>query len=58
VNLIGNTTTKQGLRVEAELDTNAYKTGIKISNEELARVRRERASFHGEWNYTIAPRVG
>jgi hypothetical protein len=58
VNLIGNTTTKTGLRIEAELDTNAYKTGIKISNEELARVRLEKASFHGEWNYTITPRVG
>ncbi len=36
VNLIGNTTTKAGLRIEAELDTNADKTGIKISKEELA----------------------
>ena len=58
VNLIGNTTTRTGLRIEAELDTNAYKTGIKISNEELARVQLEKASFHGEWNYTITPRVG
>jgi hypothetical protein len=56
VNLIGHTTTKAGLRIEAELDTNAYKTGIKISNEELAGVQLEKASFHGEWNYTIAPR--
>jgi Rhodopirellula transposase DDE domain len=57
VNLIGNTTTKAGLRIEAELDTNAYKTGIKVSDEELAEVRLEKASFHGEWNYTIAPRA-
>jgi hypothetical protein len=57
VNLIGNTTTKTGLRIEAELNTNAYKTGIKISDEELARVQLEKASFHGEWNYTITPRV-
>jgi hypothetical protein len=57
VNLIGNTTTKAGLRIEAELDTNAYKTGIKISKEELAGVQLEKASFHGEWNYTIAPRA-
>jgi hypothetical protein len=56
VNLIGNTTTKAGLRIEAELDTNPYKTGIKISKEELAEVRLEKATFHGEWNYTIAPR--
>ena len=58
VNLIGHTTTKEGLRIEAELDTKAYKTGLKISNEELARVQLEKASFHGEWNYTITPRVG
>jgi Rhodopirellula transposase DDE domain len=57
VNLIANATTKTGLRIEAELNTNAYKTGIKISNEELARVQLEKASFHGEWNYTITPRV-
>jgi hypothetical protein len=56
VNLIGNTTTKAGLWIEAKLDTNAYKTGIKVSDEELAEVQLEKASFHGEWNYTIAPR--
>jgi hypothetical protein len=58
VNLIGHTTTKTGLRIEAELDTKIYKTGLKISNEEFAKVRLEKASFHGEWNYTIAPREG
>jgi hypothetical protein len=58
VNLIGHTTTKTGLRIEAELDTKTYKTGLKISNEEFAKVRLEKASFHGEWNYTIAPREG
>jgi Rhodopirellula transposase DDE domain len=40
------------------LDTKTYKTGLKISNEEFAKVRLEKASFHGEWNYTIAPREG
>jgi Rhodopirellula transposase DDE domain len=55
VNLIGNTTTKAGLQIQAELDTNAYRTGIKVSAEELAAVRLEKAPFHGEWNYTITP---
>jgi hypothetical protein len=55
VNLIGHTTTKTGLRIQAELDANTYRTGIKVSDEELAAVRLEKASFHGEWNYTIAP---
>jgi hypothetical protein len=56
VNLIGHTTTKTGLRIEAELDANSYRTGIKVSDEELAAIQLEKAAFHGEWNYTIAPR--
>ena len=56
VNLIGNTTTETGLRIEAELDTDVYRTGIKVSDEEFAEVQLQKASFHGEWNYTIAPR--
>jgi hypothetical protein len=38
------------------LDEKAYETGIKVSDEELARVRCTREKFHGEWNYTIRPR--
>jgi hypothetical protein len=56
VNLIGHTTTKAGLRIEAEMDANAYRTGIKVSDEELAAIHLEKAAFHGEWNYTITPR--
>jgi len=56
VNLIGNTTTTTGLRIRAEMDTNAYRLGIKVSDKELAEVQLEKASFHGEWNYTIAPK--
>jgi len=55
VNLIGSTTTKAGLTVRAALDTSHYETGIKVSDEELARVRQVPAKFHGEWNYTIRP---
>jgi hypothetical protein len=56
VNLIGNTTTTTGLTVRAALDTRHYDTGIKVSDEELARVNCTPAQFHGEWNYTIRPR--
>lgn len=56
VNLIGNTKTRTGLRVQAELDTNSYPTGIEVSDEELAAVKIKRAHFHGDWNYTIMPR--
>jgi Rhodopirellula transposase DDE domain len=56
VNLIGNTKTKAGLHIQAELDPNAYETGIVVSDEELAAVWIEKNTFHGEWNYTISPK--
>jgi hypothetical protein len=56
VSLIGKTTTEAGLRVEAELDTTDYPTGITVTDEELAALKLKRAAFHGEWNYTISPR--
>jgi hypothetical protein len=57
VNLIANTTTATGLQIRAELDTNRYPTGLKVTDEELARIRIERAAFHGDWNYVIVPRA-
>lgn len=56
VELIGNTTTRQGLQIQAALDPQSYPTGIKVTDEELAAVQLEPALFHGEWNYTIRPR--
>jgi hypothetical protein len=56
VNLIAGTTTETGLVVRAALDTTAYPRGIKVSDEELAQVKLTPAKFHGEWNYSIAPR--
>jgi hypothetical protein len=56
VNLIANTTTETGLTVRAAVDTNAYETGIEVSDEQLAAVKLTPAKFHGEWNYTIRPR--
>ena len=55
VNLIGHVRTASGLRIKAELDTNRYPMGIKVSDAVLASVRLERAEFHGDWNYTILP---
>jgi hypothetical protein len=54
VNLIGATTTKAGLSIDAALDTNNYTKGIHVSDEELGAVNLKKAEFHGEWNYTIA----
>lgn len=55
VSLIASTTTTTGLIVRAALDTGHYETGIKVSDDELAKVRIIKAEFHGEWNYSIAP---
>lgn len=57
VSLIAHTTSQAGLVVKAALDTGHYETGIVVSDEELARVRITPAKFHGEWNYTIRPKV-
>ena len=57
VNLIANTTTDKGLKIQAELDTGCYPTGIKVTDQELQDVALEPAAFHGEWNYTITPRT-
>ena len=56
VNLIANTTTRTGLLVKAALDTNRYPTKIKVSDEQLGRLRLKRHDFHGDWNYTLSPR--
>jgi transposase len=55
VNSIGCVRTREGLRIEAELDTNSYPKGIKVSDEEMAGLNLQRAKFHGDWNYTILP---
>jgi hypothetical protein len=57
VELIGATTTRNGLRVHAETDTNTYPTGIKVPDAEMAAIRPQIKphKFHGEWNYTMDP---
>jgi hypothetical protein len=55
VNLIANTRTEKGLTIEAELDDAFYSTGIKIPDEEMAKLAISRDEFHGDWNYSISP---
>jgi hypothetical protein len=31
-------------------------TGIEVTDAELAALNVQPTAFHGEWNYTIAPR--
>ena len=56
VQLIASTTTQTGLTVQCQLDENAYEKGTKVSDAQIASLNITQADFHGEWNYTIAPR--
>jgi transposase len=56
VDLIAATSTKTGLKVRAQIDSNRYPPGLKISDQEVAALHLKRDAFHGEWNYTISPR--
>ena len=55
VELITATTTKSGLKVFAEWDQGYYPTGVKVTDDELAAVPIKAHTWHGEWNYSIAP---
>ena len=57
INLIAGATTTTGLKVYARMDTQTYEKGIKVSDQDLAEVNINRDEFHGEWNYTISPRL-
>jgi len=45
VNLIAATTTRKGLKIDAEIDRNVYPKGIHVSEEELEKLQsKERLS--------------
>jgi hypothetical protein len=56
VNLIANTTTKSGLKIRAVLDNGNYETGMTVTKERYDSINLTRASFRGDWNYTISPK--
>src|SRR5688572_32930763 len=56
VDLISATSTRTGLRVRAQIDSNLYPSGLKVSDKEVAALHIERDASHGEWNYKILPR--
>jgi hypothetical protein len=58
VNMIAAMTTETGLKVACGLDRNTYPSGTKVSKDDMARIRLRKSPFHGEWNYTILPRLG
>jgi len=55
VQLIGATSTEKGLRIQAALDPTHYPLKKKVSAAQLSEVQITRETFHGEWNYSIAP---
>jgi transposase len=56
IELISATTTEAGLTIRAERDTEWYPTGVKITDAELDALPLTRHHWHGDWNYTLAPR--
>ena len=55
VNLIGSTTTRTGLKVNAAIDSAQYPKGIAVTDAQLATVRIIKSEFRGDWNYSIEP---
>lgn len=55
VSLIGATTTKTGLRIQAGVDRGTYPKGVKVPDDVMDGLSLHRDRFHGEWNYTLRP---
>lgn len=55
VQSIAATTTRTGLRVHAELDTNTYDTGVRVHDRQIAALPLHRHDWHPDWNYTLQP---
>jgi len=56
INLIGNTTSRTGLKVYAMEDHNIYPTKRKISDEQMDSLNIFQYDILGKWNYKILPR--
>src|SRR6516162_8853379 len=57
IQLIAATTTRTGLNVKSEIDTAVYPPGVKVTDRDMAAINITPHAFHGEWNYTIAPKL-
>ena len=55
VELIAATTTRTGLKVQADLDQGYYPTGRTISDQDFNALPVTGHTWHGDWNYTIRP---
>ncbi len=57
VHLIGATTTRKGLRIQAAMDKRKFPLGIEVSKERMSGLNITKNKFHGEWNYTFSPQT-
>jgi hypothetical protein len=57
VKLIAATTTRTGLRVRSALDENRYPAGRTVSDADMDTLHLRPDAFHGEWNYSLLPRL-
>ena len=55
VQLISNTTTKTGLKIQSQLDLRKYEIGKKISKKQMGNLNLKEFKFCGKWNYKIIP---
>ena len=55
VDLIANTTTTTGLKIQCVLDTAEYPTGAKYTAKDVDALPLTRHDFHPDWNYTLRP---
>ena len=55
IQLIGNTTTKTGLKIKAKLDKRKYQKGKKVSDEEFESINLIKNRVLPKWNYSIQP---
>jgi hypothetical protein len=57
VNLIANTQTRTGLRIECALDEGTYPKGIVVNSREMKALNLTPSETFGRWNYQITPRT-
>ena len=53
---ICGTTTKTGLRIDAEYDSQTCEKGIRISDAQMKTLNIKREDQCSDWSYTIHPR--
>ncbi len=54
IKLISGTKTIKGLTVASRLDEKEYNKGVKLSDEDMAKLQIEYHSLHPKWNYSIS----